>query len=300
VDSCVKRGLSDFYSTGPALEEVWKLLRAMRVGATSQAGIAWIEQFASATQDGLNALVAKTRDAALPRPVDPATGRSTSSQRIEPGTVVKVGAGREYLPAPLAQNTTQHSAIAGLCLRALGARWRMPEYMISGDASNANFASTLVAGAPFVTRVECRQAVYGRFFVRVNWQAVRNAAAAGRFVINGRVYSYREVRAMVDLAFTPPLVAIANKAEESQVNNAAIASGVMSIPTARNRMGLDNEQELENLKKEPVTRVPGAMTDINPQGDPEKPADAGPGPSQGVTEGGRPGPAFFPRRSPRR
>jgi hypothetical protein len=295
VDSCVKRGLSDFYSTGPALEEVWKLLRAMRVGATSQAAIAWIEQYAKASQATLNNAVNRSRDLNTPRFADAATGRVPYTQKMDAGMVVKIGEGREYLPAPLAQNTTQHTTVVGLCLRSLGARWRMPEYMISGDSSNANYASTLVSGAPFVARVERRQSVYGRFFVRVNWQAVRNAAKAGRFVIRGHAYSYEEVKAMVDIAFTPPQVAIANKLEESQISQAAIASGVMSPKTARARMGLDDEQELENLRLEPVTRVPGTMTDINPQGDPEQPAPATP-----ATEGGRTGHAFFPRRSPRK
>ena len=50
-----------------------------------------------------------------------------------------------------------HVQIVQAGLRALGNRWDMPEYMISGDSSNANYASTLVSGAPFVTGIEWEQ-----------------------------------------------------------------------------------------------------------------------------------------------
>lgn len=287
VDSTIKRGLSDFFSTGQAFEEAWQLLRAMRLSGKAQAGIAWIEEHPGATQDSLAALAGKTRVLNPPNIIDPLSGRDVNYQSDQPGRRLLVGGGRKYQSAPLAANTSNHISIFGACLRALGARWRMPEYMISGDSSNANYASTLVSGSPFVTRTECRQAKYGRLFVRVLWIAIRNAARAGRFVVGGHTFAYEEISRFVDITPTPPAVAIADKAVEAQVDSQDIQNGVMSLQTRRSRRGLDDDTERRNLLEEPPTRVAGRVTDLNAQGDPATPGQQG-----GRQEGRGP---FFPR-----
>jgi hypothetical protein len=281
VDECVKRGLSDFFSTGDALDGTWKMLRNMVATGGVQAAIAWIEQFSQATQASVQSHVQAVRDQGRTYYPQAITGREVNYQRFEPGTVVKTGPGREYKPAPLAANTTQHIGIVQAALRSIGARWRMPEYMISGDASNANFASTLVAGSPFVNAVEGEQPDFGDFFLRSRWIAVRNAARAGRFHVGGRVFSEREVQEYVDIHVTPPAVAIANKAEEAAIDHADMDRGVMSVQTRRAKLGLDDAKERQGLQEEPL-RSPGGGGGL----------EGGPAP----WPGGPPG--FFPRRPP--
>ena len=76
----------------------------------------------------------------------PVSGRRMDYQTFEPGTVVRMGKNKNYLAPPLAGNTSNFTLIVQACLRSVGCRWNMPEYMISGDASNANYSSTLVSG----------------------------------------------------------------------------------------------------------------------------------------------------------
>ncbi len=251
VDECVKRGISDFFCTGAAVEETWKLLRNLRVVAGVQAAVPWIEEFENASQVQVSAYVDSKKDQARPVVTNPITGRTPNYRTYEPGEIPHIGRGRKYIDQPSAANAPNHIQVVQAGLRAVAARWDMTEAMISGDASNNNYASILAAGSPFVTGIECEQAVYEAFFLRSMWIAVRNAARAGRFTLGGRRVGEHEVSRRIDVHATPPQVAIANKQEEADVDHKDIAAGVMSIQTRRAKVGLKDEQERENLKEEP-------------------------------------------------
>ena len=64
-------------------------------------------------------------------------------------------------------------------LRAIGSALAMPEYMISGDSSNANYASTMVAEGPAVKTFEEMQADLIDADLVVIRLALKVAAAAG-------------------------------------------------------------------------------------------------------------------------
>lgn len=278
VPSVVKRGLSDFYAGAETFDYSHKMLRNMLATGGVQAAIAWIEQFDAASASALASHVQAARDQNRPDFTRPFTGKSVNYQKLEPGSIPKVGAGRSYIPQPTAVNAASHTATLQAGLRALGCRWKMPEYMISGDASNANYASTLVAGSPFVVRVERRQRLYGRHFVLVFWRGpVRAAAKARRFRHNGRVYSYEEVCRMVDITFTAPQVAIADPGLEAEIDHKDMAAGVLSTKSRRARRGLDDETETHNIRREPITRVEGRLTDVDAQGNPVAPGKQGSG-----------------------
>lgn len=261
VDRAILRGVSDFYPVADDLEGVRKLLRNMREGGAVQAAIAWIEQFEGASASALSANVQAKRDINRPYPNDPITGRPVNMQRMEPGTVVKTGSNRKYVPAPLAGNVTPHVAIVQACLRSALSRWGMPEYF-SGDASNANYASTLVAGSPFVRIVKRLQAFYRRRFLRVVWRAVQVACAAGRLP-----WSFAEVNRLVDIQAEAPTPEIANQGEQNQVWSAQHQAGVLSTQTWRMKAGLDNETEQQNLKAEPAQQPGGGMPGAGGQPD---------------------------------
>lgn len=263
VDEEIKRGVSDFFSAGEAFDDVAKLLKSMRRGAGLLARIAWIEQHKNSTQSQITAHVAAGLDRNRPRFDDPRTGKRVDQKTILDGTVVHTGENTEYAAPPLAGNTANFTQIVQACLRAAGVRWGLPEYVTSGDASNANLASLLVSGSPMVNAVECTQDDFGEFFLRWHWIAVRNACDAG--LISA---PFEEVQRLVAIHYTPPLVAIANEGEQSTVDHADIAAGVMSLQTRRARRKLDNEQEKKNLEEEPPTRVSGKATDLDDKGNP--------------------------------
>ena len=281
VRSTVKRGLSDFYCSREAIDGVQKLLRGMMIGGGIQASIAWIEQFEGSPQAAVAGNAASQRDTGRTYFSDPVTGKTANWKRFEPGTIPKIGAGRTYIPAPLASNTTQHISIVQACLRAVGNRWGMPEYLVSGDASNANYASTLVSGAPFVRAVECRQAMFKRYFLRVIWIAIGNAADAGRFYVGSRRITKDEVMHYCDVHATPPQVPISDKTAEAQVDSQDIQAGVMSKQERRRRRGLDNDQMKREIAEESAEEQKG-------QGQDPSIKRTAPPPEEEVSEGANP------------
>lgn len=246
VDENIKRGISDFFSAGEVFDDVAKLLRNMRRGGALLSAIAWIEQFSATTTSQLQAHQTSLRDLNRPPTEHPVSGRRVDYQTMEPGTIVRTQKGKDYLPPPLAGNTTNFTGIVQAALRAVGTRWGFPEYFISGDASNNNFASILVAGSPLVNGIECEQDDFGLFFLRWRWIAVRNACRAG--LIDA---PFEEVQRLVDINFTPPQVAVANKLEEAQIDHMDIGAKVMSKRTRASRRDLEWEQEAKFMAEEP-------------------------------------------------
>lgn len=265
VDRTIKRGISDFYCTREGLEGIRKLRRALRVGAAMQASIPWIEQYDVARQTAVQAGVNAMIDQLQPQVNNPFSGKPMNMKQYLPGQVLHIGHGKQYLPAPVAEATNNiHIAIGQYDVRSIGARWDMPEYMIGGDASNNNFASILVAGAPFVIAVETEQDSLKKNFLQVHWAAIKNYADAGRFRIDGRVFTFDEIKRLVDLHCTPPQVAIANRLEEAQIDYLDMRAGVLSKQTRREKLGLDNDKETANIEKDPMMQQSSATT---PAGD---------------------------------
>ncbi len=272
VPRTVKRGLSDFYSTAPAQQQLEKLLDNMTAAGSVQSAIAWIEQFAQANAATVGAAAANRRDQNRPQALNPWTGRPANYQRYEAGSILAVGAGKEYLPPPQAVGASVHIQIVQAGLRAIGNRWCMPEYMVSGEADEV-VANAMVSGSPFVTKIECEQALaFKPFFLRVLWTAVRNAANHGRFRAGGRTLTYPEVRQLVDLHATPPKVAVSAKADDWAVDSGLLDKGAMSLQTLRARHDLDSDQERANLLQEPLPKPA-------PPGQPGQPGAAGGQPS---------------------
>src|SRR4029434_6567283 len=77
-----------------------------------------------------------------------AAGRATHFKRYAPGTILDAHADVEYdFPAaPL--DAAAYVAVLQAELRAIASRLVMPEFMLTSDASNANYSSTLVAEGP--------------------------------------------------------------------------------------------------------------------------------------------------------
>jgi len=250
VDRNIKRGMSDFYCCTESLDGVRKLLRNLREGAAIQAAIAGIWQYETAGSAAVGALVTDLRDKGRQYPNDPIKGRPTNYQKIEPGTFIHTPKGRVFLPPPMAsQNALNHISTEQAVLRAVGAAWCMPEFMISGDASNNNYSSILVSGSPFVREIKTAQSFYKRRDLATMWTVIYYAHQAGRF----KGYTYEEVMALVDVQCEAPTPEIANRLEEAQVKEIEHRNTVVSKQTWRQQSGYDNDQEVTNLHEEPPT-----------------------------------------------
>jgi hypothetical protein len=168
----------------------------------------------------------------------PATGRTSHARRYGPGTILDVPGGVEYDFPAAGVNAANFVTVLQAELRAIASRLVMPEFMLTSDASNANYASTMVAEGPAVRMFARLQAEQAADDLAVLWTAVRHAAAAGRLPA--------EALTEIELQVGPPSLAVRDALAEAEAFRIEHESGILSPQTWSQRRGLDYDQEQEN------------------------------------------------------
>ncbi len=235
VDRNVKRGLPLYTPVRNNLRRAEKLLRNMSVVAEIQSAIALIRKHRSATRSGVEQFVAGSAD----QHATQSNGQIHQLTRYGPGTILDAPAGIEYDFPATGVDAQAFVTILQAELRAIAARLVMPEFMFTSDASNANFASTMVAEGPAVRMFERLQASLQRADCNVMWRVVKNAVAAGRLPTN--------VQDLVDIQITAPPLVARDALRDARVWEIAHANGLISPQSWSQRLGLDYDQEQKNL-----------------------------------------------------
>ncbi len=252
-----KRGVTDFLEILFDIQREAKLCGNMVQGAALQAAIAWILQGAPGQTQAQLSAVGGAERTTFNRPATfPTNGTTTRNASQYPaGSILKVGAGQEYLAGPMgAERNAGFELVGQYALRRMGVRWNMPEYMISGDASNGNFSSTLVAGSPFSEARKADQQFYKRHFLSLMWKVVRIYVESGRFAKYGIARDqYDDVLKLVRIDCECPTVDVRDPKNAVESDKALVDGGVMSERTWATRNGLDydKEQKLGALKAPP-------------------------------------------------
>ena len=268
VDVSIKRGLPDFLPVQDDLERVRRMIRNMGEVAAIQSAIAWVSQYATATPEQVGTLIRAGSDYTRPKIGDP-SDKYMDVVNYEPGTVLHMDNNRQFVPGPVATGTPGFIQVEQAILRGCGARWRFPEYF-SGDASNNNMASSVVAGSPFVVAVEGNQLEWGVFERAVAKKVLELCAESGRLS--------EELVAAVDVKVIPPAVALANREEEEKLREMRHKAGVLSVTTWQQQVGLDPKHEAANFEAEAGRK--GAEQDVdhasaeNPDGDKDPKSEA--------------------------
>lgn len=236
VDRNVKRGLPLYYPVRKNLRRIEKLLRNMSVVAEIQSAIALIRRHRGASRSGVEQFVADAADATGFSAV---SGRSRRLARYAPGTILDAPDGTEYDFPAQGIDASSFVLVLQAELRAVAARLVMPEFMFTSDASNSNYASTLVAEGPAVKMFERLQANLKNEDRNVMWRVIDNAIAHGRLPA--------ETRRLVDIQVTPPSLRVRDQTKDCQVEKVAYENGLLSPQTWSLRLGLDYDQEQKNI-----------------------------------------------------
>lgn len=253
TDFDAKRGLPTLFPVRKNLERADKLLRNMSVMAQVQATFAVLrkhKQFApssvSAYQQGQGDL----------NSVIPASGRSLQMQQLVPGSIIDTSDKTQYEFPAASVNASGLVAVLQAELRAVCARMVMPEFMLTVDASNANFASTMVAEAPSVKNFERLQCWFGRRFgdgeygrrdvgggrlVGAMWRVLAIAVEAGLLP--------RETLTDIEIQVEGPTLVVRNKWQETARAKSLFEAGLLSMPTWAKWEGLDYAQEKQQGAK---------------------------------------------------
>lgn len=257
VDRNIKRGLSDYFATQNLLPESLGLLRRIVRTAGVQAAIAYLTEFEpGATAGGVETMRSQQTDR---QSRDPRTGLNTDVIDIAPGTAIDMPSGRKYHAGPLGQNQAViYLEAYQAALRTAGVRWAMPEFMISGNASNANYASTVEAASPFRLAVEASQALYAVPIHKLLWKVIENAwprieadcHAAG-------IHGMRQLKSLLSVKIDASIPDATNRLEETQRRQLMAQAGIMSDQTWAAEEGYDLEDEIAQGAEASPMPAPG-------------------------------------------
>ncbi len=246
VDANVKRGLPLFYPVRKNLRRAEKLLRNMSTVAEIQSAIALIRKHHGATRTAVQQFVAASGTAGGAAP----GGRMESVRRYAPGTILDAYGNLEYDFPAAALDASSYVAVLQAELRAIAARLVMPEFMLSADASNGNYASSLVAESPALRTFERLQARQTADDEEVLRRVIAHAAAAGRID--------RRAPQLVDVQIEAPSLMVRDVRGEAEVRAIEYAHGVLSAQTWSLLAGYDYEREQRHIANHARRAPPGA------------------------------------------
>jgi capsid protein len=232
VDANVKRGLPLFYPVRKNLRRAEKLLRNMSVVAEIQSAIAIIRKHRSGTKNSVQQFVADAADASA---TNPRTGRTSHFRRYAPGTILDAFSGTDYEFPAIGLDAGRYVTVLQAELRAIASRLVMPEFMLTSDASNANYSSTMVAEGPAV-----------RMFSRLQHEMIEDDLELLGRVLHYAVGAGRlppESLDAVEIQALPPSLAVRDRLKETQADQILLRNGVMSTDTMATRHDLDPEKE---------------------------------------------------------
>lgn len=287
VDENVRRGWPTMWPIRSNLARAEKLLRNMSWVAACQAAIALITKYEGATASQVRELMDANADAIV---TDTTTGKRTPFFKASPGQVWHAPKGTSY-EAPISSvDAERNIAVLQADLRAAAARLGMPEYLFTGDATNAAYASQLVAESPWVKAVQADQVLFGLPLYRIMEAVLIHEEFFDRLP-KGTFAQYE-----LQCEFPNPIVR--DQLQEAQRKQILMSKGVVSRLTVRAQEGLDDVTEERNLNSE----VARGYTDLRLGGDPLA-GDPGK-PPPGSTDGGpggvdqKPGEPGQPGRPP--
>jgi len=271
-DAEVKRGTPMFaYDTFDALMRATNLQRNISITSAVQAATAEIWKHSIGTAASIQALAngPMSRNAQ-----DGVNGGTVTEQRIRAGMIRRVPAGQEPVPDPATTQVPNYMQAAQGDLRQAGASESMPEYMISGDASNANFASTQEAGTPYVRSAESRMEHFKCAFLRLIWRVVRYAVKLQKLP--------EEALTLVSINVEGMEIHKNNEGELSQARTANLAAKVTSPQIEIAKLGNDVAQVKADWKEWDKDMAPAQPGGAPAPGQPGQPQ---PGQEQGQGDG---------------
>jgi predicted double-glycine peptidase len=248
VDRAAKRGLPTFFPVRKNFERADKLLRNMSLMAQVQATFAMIRKYKGYSAASVQAANASDTDFTVN-----SIGGARNFRRYAPGTVMDVPEGVDYEFPAGNVNAGNFVTILQAELRAIASRLNMPEFMLSADASNANYSSTMIAESPAVKNFQRLQHYYRRKFGHGSfrrrleprhrpamWRVIYHAVCAGRLP--------RETLSFVELKTECPSLIVRDQLQEAQRKQILSMNGILSKQTWSGQEGLDYEQEQQEIE----------------------------------------------------
>lgn len=164
------------------------------------------------------------------------SGQSEQRDFPSPAVVTVPNSIKYEFPETGAGNSNHIELLINL-LRACASGMKLPEFMLTANVSEGNFASTLVSEGPFHKGMKFEQSLMVAEDERILWQAMRYAASVG-----GLGISESDLEG-IRLEIKPPRVQTRNRMEDFEVHKDLWDRGELSGKSFVAAEGFDREAE---------------------------------------------------------
>lgn len=227
VDAAVPRGIPVFYPVRKNLHRAEKLLRNMSVVAEVQSAIAIIRKHQTGSRLGIENYAASNADLQTRNYGSFSSQRANFYRQYTPGTILDTSAGVEYQFPVAAVDASRYILVLQAELRAIASLLCMPEFMLTSDASNANYSSTMIAEGPSVRMFERLQREMIREDSRLIKRVLLNGVSAGKLP--------DEILTGVRIHIVPPKLSVRDRLEEVKADQILVELGAMTVDELRTR-----------------------------------------------------------------
>jgi capsid protein len=170
---------------------------------------------------------------------DPLTGERR--EKMRPGTIVTTSQGTDLRFLHPDTNFGDAVPLGRMLLLNVAAGQGLPEFMLTGDASNGNFASTMVAEGPAVKLFEAEQTFFTGEFTRLWRMVMRDAADRGLLPADWPVF--------VRPSWTTPDLVNRDRVKERLADVRLVEAGVLSRAEVARRDGVEPEVMERELRE---------------------------------------------------
>lgn len=240
VDRTVKRGTPEFLPVESHLQRTLAILANTGATGQEQSGVAWIEKYATATSEQVNAML-RTGASAYPNQIEADAGRIRSQFGLRTygqTRVIHADANRQWEPGPTSAGVPSYLQVVEATLKAVGFTWGIPDWFAGGGEST--FAAALVTGSPFAKLTEDRQDSQKGFTKRLAQRVIELAEGSGRLPPG----TSKAVRPVV----TAMPVVIADEGKQATVTDMELRNKLIDPQEAIKKRGRDPKVVIANWK----------------------------------------------------
>jgi hypothetical protein len=257
VDRTTPRGVPLMFGIRQFLRRASKNVLNISAKIDVISAISLIRKHSGRTASSVSSLLAGN---AQTQRTDTASGQTVYGRRFNPGTILDTDDKTSY-EAPTVDGVDQLAAGVALNLRCIASRLVMPEFMVSSDASNANYASTMVAEGPSVKQFEKLQKRQSQWDMQLMWKAIE---AAG-------VGEAKELKRELEIRVGMPTIVSRDDLKKAQENQIYFDEGILSPQEWSSQIGVDyekNQAEIKEHQDEGRAYGPGEPSGAFGAGDP--------------------------------
>jgi len=258
-----KRGLTTFYPVFQNLTNCEDILASTVTMAKARAKIAMIRKVNNVAPDSMASLVDSQIDATLGGSNNMGATENIGLERFGYGSIITAPANIDYEFPGANVDAAGLIQVLQANLRSLATRFGISETLMSGDASNNNYSSALIAEAPARRTFERWQGIVGRSLAECRFEPNKSLAWSQIHLASEHGIIPKEILKNIKITSEAYSLQSREHQKEAEMNNIYHSMGVKSIQTIRSELGLDNDTEASNFIKPIVDEKKGA-TEIDP------------------------------------